>query len=148
MSIGSLLERAMLYSFDEHGRKIRAPGPGDRRIKHGSSPAFQGSGPAPDEPTLDELIARSHLSPDEAAVMELKRKGYQRTNEVEVPVAELQQLLDEGWMLVRQEAGRATVSIHVVAHYTQEQIAGMLSMSRWQVRTLIQSANVKIKAAR
>lgn len=151
---GIVAYRAWLYSTDETGRAIRAPGPGERRIKAGSSPPFYGPSPEPDEATLDELIARAQLTPDELAVTELRRKRYMRevlgpkNKPVEIPITELSRALEEGWDLVRQENGRAVITIRSAARYTHDEMAEMLGMDKRQLRALIESANRKIRGAR
>lgn len=149
--MGPMLDRAAQFSEDEHGKRIpKAERNNWHAMKVRSTRAYAPT-PAMESPeersVRDGAASRrlASLSAEERFVFDLQELRWREERELSIPVDRLGKFLDEGWMLVKQENGRATVAIDADVGFGYAQIADLIGLTVRQVHTRVVSINRKLK---
>lgn len=150
-SLGQQLERAELFATDEHGKRVPKS---ERNNWHAMKvKSMRAYAPTPTVESPEERSVRdgaasrrlASLSAEERFVFDLQELRWREERELSIPVDRLGKFLDEGWMLVKQENGRATVAIDADVGFGYAQIADLIGLSVRQVHSRVVSINRKLK---
>lgn len=150
----SRLSRAELYSTDSNGNPIRSVDKyaiGYTVMPVKETPRHALSTPLEER---EERIAREGetaaqlalLTDEERRILHIQSRRWMEPREVQVPVDQLASMLDEGWMLVRQENGTAIISGDFAMSPTYEDIAHETGLSVHQVHRRVKSAHKKLRS--
>lgn len=154
-SLGIQLERASLFSVDEHGKRIPRRERNNwsemrSRPSRAFAPALTAMETTEERVVRDGAAARrlASLTSEERFVFDLQDLRWREERELSIPADRLGKFLDEGWQFVSQECGRATVAIDADVGFGYTQIAELTGLSVRQVHSRVVSINRKLRGAR